>query len=129
MVEMAVFGDDVVGSSGNGAIDKLVIVLVDVAEQMETEKSLTVEDLWMTCNGLYHVVSHFWGCVQGENLLIFGQDFVADTQNVFAREEVSPYPMVLATRGQSLNETISKIFLCYFQKGEGCNLCNLPLLV
>ena len=27
------------------------------------------------------------------------------------------------------NTSHPKIFLCYFQKGEGCNLCNLPLLV
>ena len=33
--EMAVFGDDVVGSGGNGAVGKLVVIFVDVAEQME----------------------------------------------------------------------------------------------
>ena len=40
MVEVVVLGDNVVGSSSNGTIDKLVIVLVYVAEQVETVESV-----------------------------------------------------------------------------------------
>ena len=36
-VEMAVLGDDVVGSGGDGAVNELVVVLVDVGKQMEAE--------------------------------------------------------------------------------------------
>ena len=44
MVEMAVLGDDVIGSSGDGAVHEFIIVLVDVAKQMETEEGLTIDN-------------------------------------------------------------------------------------
>ena len=42
VVEMAVLGDNVVSTCGYGAVDELVIVLVDVAEQVEMEERLAV---------------------------------------------------------------------------------------
>ena len=47
MVEVAVLGDDIVGSSRDGAVNELVVVLVDIFEQVETVVGLAVTGLWM----------------------------------------------------------------------------------
>ena len=105
-VEMAVLGHDVVGSGGDGAIDELVIVLVNVGEQMEAEVGLAVNGLGVAGNGFDHVVRHLGRGMHGEDFLILGQNLVADAQAITARQEVSPNLVVAAPGGQSLDEGI-----------------------
>lgn len=105
-VEVAILSDYVVGSSGNGAVDKLVVILVNVTEQMKMVVRLTVERFRVARNGLNHIVCHLGRSVQAENLLILGQYLVTHAQAILALKEVCPYPMVKASRGQDLDEAI-----------------------
>ena len=47
MVEVAVLGYDVVSSGSDGAVHKLIVVLIDVAKQMEAEEGLAINYLRM----------------------------------------------------------------------------------
>ena len=58
MVEVAVLGYDVVCSGSDGAVHKLIVVLIDVAKQMEAEEGLAINYLRMVCYGFNHVVCH-----------------------------------------------------------------------
>lgn len=44
MVEVAILGYDIVGSGCNGAVYKLVVVLVDVAKQVKAEEGFAIND-------------------------------------------------------------------------------------
>ena len=56
MVEVTVLGYDVVGSGGDGTVHKLIVVLVDVAKQVEAEKGLAINYLRMVGNGFDYIV-------------------------------------------------------------------------
>ena len=96
LVEMAVLGDDVVGSGGDGAVNELVVIFINVRKQMEAEIRLAVNGLGVTGNGVDHVLRHLGRGMHGEDFLVFAQYLIADTQTILARQEVGPN-LVVAT--------------------------------
>jgi len=115
---MAVLSNDVVGSCCDGAIHELVVVFVNVGEQMETEVRLAINGLGVASDGVDHVLRHFRRGMDGEDFLVLAQYLVADTQTIFARQEVGPNPVVAASGGQSLNEGVSvEDYVAHVQKG------------
>ena len=117
-VEVAVLGDDVVGSSSDGAINELVIILVNVRKQMEAEVGLAVNGLRVAGDGVDHVVRHLGRGLHGEDFLVLAQYLVADAQTITARKEVGPYLVVAALRGQRLDEGIGvEDYVSHVQKG------------
>ena len=51
VVEMAVFGDDIVGTSGNCTVHKLVVVFIDGKED---ENGNMIRDIWYWGVGQWH---------------------------------------------------------------------------
>ena len=87
---MVVLCDDVVGSGGNGAIYEFIIVLVNVAEQVETVVGLTVYGLRMAGEGLNHVMRYHWRGVLNKDFLVLRQDLITYTQTIATSQKVRP---------------------------------------
>lgn len=96
-VEVTVLGDDIVGSGGDGAVNELIVVLVDVRKQMETEIRLAVNGLGVAGDGVDHVLCYHGRGMHGENFLIFAQYLVTDAQTILARQKVGPNLVVSAS--------------------------------
>ncbi len=107
MIEVAVLCDDVVGSGGDGAVHKLVVVLVDVAKKMKAEVGFAINNQWMMRDGFNNVVGHSGRGMLCEDFFVLRQYLVTDAQAILARQEVSPYTVVLATCRQRLDEGVS----------------------
>ena len=115
---MAILGDDVVGSCSDGAINELVVILVNVRKQMEAEVGLAVNGLGMTSNGVDHVLRNLRRGMNREDFLVLAQYLVADAQTILARQEVSPNLMVATSCGERLNEGIGvENYVAHVQKG------------
>ena len=90
VIEMGVFGDDIVSSGSDGAVHKFIIILVDVGEQSESVIGFDIAREGMARDCFDDVVRHLWRCVQREDFLIFVKDFVAHAEAVFASKEIGP---------------------------------------
>ena len=60
MIEMGILGDNIVGTCRDSAVDKLVIVFVNVGKKVKVVIRLPIASPWMPCNGFNHIVRHFW---------------------------------------------------------------------
>jgi len=69
---MAVLGDDVVSSGGNGAVYELVVVLVNVAKQVEAEEGLSIDDQRMMRDGFDYIMRHSRGGMLSDDFLVLG---------------------------------------------------------
>gem|GEM_PF-4673014 len=75
---MTILGNNIICICRNSAIYKFVIILVNIAKQVEMIVRFSVESLWMTGDGFHNIVCYFGGGVHRKNFLIFRQNFVAD---------------------------------------------------
>lgn len=120
---MSVVGNDVLGISGYGTVDKLVIVDI-LLYQTKMDVGFLELGSMQAGYGFHHIVGYLHSSLLGKNFLLLYQYLRVNAQGYVASHYTRPYLVIRTSRGQGLQEAVGvKYDSPHNGKGYACALC------